>query len=122
MGKRVPSHCTAAGKALLAFQEDEEIACYINQPLKAITRHTITSSEDLWNDLINIRKQGYSISHGEYREMISAVAIPVFDDDNRVIVSLSVTKPTNLLSNGHIQRIVPALKNYGQLISEQLGY
>jgi len=122
MGKRVPSHCTAAGKALLAYQDEQEIARYINHPLKAFTKITITSPEELWNELLKIRKQGYSISHGEYREMISSVAIPIFDDENSITAALSVTKPTNLLTNGQIHRLLPEIKTYGRLISERLGF
>jgi IclR family KDG regulon transcriptional repressor len=121
MGRRVPSHCTASGKLLLAHQDEEEIARYITQPLKAYTNKTICSSEELWNELILIRKRGYSISHGEYREMISSVAMPIFNDDDDVIASLSVTKPTHLMQSLQIKQIVEQMRVFSRLISEQMG-
>ncbi len=120
MGKRVPAHLTAAGKALLAFQSDEEIAQYISKPLERSTEQTITCSDKLWNELIKIRESGYSTSFGEYQEMVGAVAIPIMDEEGKVMASLSVTKPKNLLNSNQIQRILPEMKMKGRIIAERL--
>ncbi|WP_017727646.1 IclR family transcriptional regulator [Halalkalibacterium ligniniphilum] len=121
MGKRLPSHCTAAGKVLLAYQDEQEIAHYLQKDLNAFTERTITSKEDLWNELIKIRRKGYALSHGEFRTGVSSVSVPVYDEFDRVVVALSVTRPTELMSSGQVERVKGEMEIYSRLISESLG-
>ena len=122
IGNRVPSHCTAAGKMLLAMQSEEEISSYLERDLVAYTDKTITSPEKLWNNLIEIRKKGYAISHEEFKNGVSAVALPIYDNSDQVIAAISVTKPTRFLrSTSQIEYILKEMRVYSRLISEKLG-
>ncbi len=121
MGKRIPSHCTAAGKVLLAYQDEEEIARFLQNELKPFTENTIISKEAFWDEMINIRRRGFATSHGEFRKGVSAVAVPIYDEFDKVVGALNVTRPTELFSSGQIERVKTEMSMYSRLISESLG-
>ncbi len=120
MGRRVPSHCTAAGKVLLAYQEEEEIARFFQSDLKKYTEHTIVAKEALWDELMKIRQRGFSISHGEYRKGVSSVSVPIYNEFDKVVGALSVTRPTELYTSGQIEFVKTEMEMYSRLISESL--
>jgi DNA-binding IclR family transcriptional regulator len=121
MGKRVPAHCTASGKMMLAHQDEAEINRVLQSDLKAYTRKTITSPDKLKAELKKIKEAGYAVSHEEFAEGMSSVAIPVYDDMSRVLAAICVTKPTSHLSSAQIQHLLKEMKMYSRLITEQLG-
>jgi DNA-binding IclR family transcriptional regulator len=73
----VPAHCTATGKALLAWRQrwrDSVLAC----PLERHTERTIVDPADLARDADATRARGYAMDDGEYENGVPAVAAPVF--------------------------------------------
>lgn len=121
MGKRVPAHCTASGKMMLAHQHDAEIKRVLQSDLKMYTPHTITSEALLSTELKKIKRLGFAVSHEEYTVGMSSVAIPVYDDMSRILAAICITKPTKHFSSAHIQHMLKEMKMYSRLITEQLG-
>ncbi|MCI3239779.1 IclR family transcriptional regulator [Streptomyces spinosisporus] len=62
VGRRLPAHVGALGKALLAERADTELP---EGPYEAMTPHTHTSRESLCADLAEIRARGYSVDREE---------------------------------------------------------
>jgi DNA-binding IclR family transcriptional regulator len=120
MGMRVPCHCNAAGKVLLAYQKEEEISRVLQGELKRYTPKTITSAEKLRAEIEKIRKMGYAVSDEEYREELFTIAAPVFDSGNHVVAAVSVTRPKQLVTSSEVEFIVRELKTCSRLISEKL--
>lgn len=58
VGRRLPVHSTALGKALLATHTDEEVRRLLPRRLEAVTQHTITDREQLVEELALVREQG----------------------------------------------------------------
>jgi DNA-binding IclR family transcriptional regulator len=73
----VPAHCTAGGKALLAYREPwaESI---LAEPLERHTPDTLTLSRALAANLAKVRDRGHAAEDGEYQQGVRAVAAPVF--------------------------------------------
>ena len=95
IGRRIPLTCTAAGKAFLAHLKDEELRNIVNRAgLKKYLSNTLTDLESLSEDLITSRERGYTIENDEFEEMITAVGVPVFDHNGRVICALSTIAPS----------------------------
>ena len=88
-------HCTAGGKAVLAHCDDAAVEATIERHgLPARTSNTITDPEALFEELEQIREQGYALNLGEDLEGIHAVAVPVvFEDEVRG--SLAVAGPAH---------------------------
>jgi DNA-binding IclR family transcriptional regulator len=79
-GKIVPLHCSAMGKALLAYLPEDRVKALIeSQGMKALTPNTITSYKALMKDLEAVRKNGFSVSNEEHVPGLFAVGAVVRD-------------------------------------------
>ena len=67
LGGRSPAYCVATGKALLAYAPTALIDS-ISLELKPFTAYTITSPNKLRNELEKVRRVGYAVHRGEWRD------------------------------------------------------
>ncbi|WP_424215619.1 IclR family transcriptional regulator [Streptomyces sp. BI20] len=65
VGRRLPVHSTALGKALLAGLPDEEVRRLLPARLASVTEHTLTDREALVEELAMVREQGYAVDRQE---------------------------------------------------------
>jgi len=76
IGLRVPAHCTALGKCLLAQLDPEQARAQVGpEPYPARTATTLTSWAVLGPALAAIRETGVSVSREEYERGLVAVAV-----------------------------------------------
>lgn len=95
VGRRVPLHCTAAGKALLAFQDPAVGRALMERlVLDRFTPQTLTTPESLQADLTLTRARGYSVSYEEHLPGVNSVAAPVMGRDNTPIGVLVALGPS----------------------------
>ena len=93
-GKRMPLHCTAHGKSLLAdFGLAELKALYGSTPLERYTPRTCVSLPDLAKACTSVRADGFSMDDREYLDDVSCVAAPIRDRGGLVIGSIGVSAP-----------------------------
>jgi DNA-binding IclR family transcriptional regulator len=93
-GARVPAHCTAVGKVLLAYRDPVEVQRFLRSTdLRRYTPQTITDPEKLEEALIEVRARGYAIDGREIVADIACIAAPVTDQFGTVIAGLSVSMP-----------------------------
>ncbi|GAB3031565.1 IclR family transcriptional regulator [Natronobiforma cellulositropha] len=110
IGKRVPIHASAAGKAILAHLPTEEVREIIDQHgLVALTEHTITDPDALFAELEEIRERGYALNNQENIDSLRAVGVPVLGNNDQVIGSLSVSGPTHRFKGQYVEREIPDL-------------
>jgi len=77
-GTRVPIHCSASGKLLLAhLPAAQRHALLDGLPLARYTSTTLGSREALEAEFRRIRKEGYSVDAEEFVEGLVCVAVPV---------------------------------------------
>ncbi|MCH0539589.1 IclR family transcriptional regulator [Streptomyces sp. MUM 203J] len=108
VGRRLPAHSTALGKALLATRADDEVRRMLPETLPAFTAHTVTDREALIEELAAVRALGYAVDREENTLGLRcfAVAVP-YRVPARDAVSCSV--PVARLTEAHEQRIKEAL-------------
>jgi DNA-binding IclR family transcriptional regulator len=75
VGRRLPAHSTALGKALLAQRSDDEVAALLPAELAAISPHTLTELPALFADLAVTRARGYAAERGENTQGLGCVAV-----------------------------------------------
>ena len=97
---RLPVHCTALGKVLLACGDDsrlQEFDCEVvaAEGLQARTKHTIGAREKFVEELRGVAVQGFAFDIEECEIGLFCVAAPVMDDSARVIGALSVSAPAH---------------------------
>jgi DNA-binding IclR family transcriptional regulator len=85
----VPAHCTAGGKALLAFR-DRWRESLLASPLEGFTKQTVTDAGVLRRELEAVRHLGHATEDSEYQPRMRAVAAPVFGAGDEVVAALSV--------------------------------
>ena len=73
----VPAHCTAGGKALLAWR-DRWRESVLGVPLELHTERTTVDPDVLRRELDDVRAVGHGTEDGEYVADNRAVAVPVF--------------------------------------------
>jgi DNA-binding IclR family transcriptional regulator len=122
VGTRIPIHCTALGKAILAFRPESEQAVFCAPgSLPAYTATTITSPKQLARQLAEIRRKGLAFDDEELYAGLRCVAAPVFDHTGSASFSLSLAGPSSRLSVADLQTIGHGLKQACGRISTILG-
>jgi DNA-binding IclR family transcriptional regulator len=94
-GMRVPLHCTALGKAVLAGLPEHESAQIIREVgMQQFTPNTITDTKTLQTHLQKIRQEGYAVDDEERLLGMRCVAAPIKNNNEDTIGAVSVTGPT----------------------------
>jgi DNA-binding IclR family transcriptional regulator len=108
IGRRLPAHATALGKALLATYLDDEVDLLLPTKLSALTSNTVTDREALYTELAETRLRGWSFERGQNTPGLGCfgVAVPG-QHPARYAVSCSV--PFARLTEEHQHQIVMAL-------------
>lgn len=123
VGRSLPLHATAVGKALLAFLPEEEIECMLKTlPLPALTPKTITTPAVLKKELARVQALGYSVNNEENEAETRALAAPIFGTDGRPMAAINLGATTLQLRSKDIPRLGPLVKEYALKMSKQLGY
>ncbi len=117
-----PAHCTATGKAALAFQPEATISRVIAVGLRSYTPNTITDVKSLRDELAAIRRRGYAVDNEELSLGIRCVGAPIRNMNGRVFASISVSGPTRRLTRNKIAATGRLVVQYADAISVQLGY
>lgn len=89
-GGRMPAHCTALGKVMLAFAPPAETERVIGAGLEARTEATIVDAGRLRTELDTIRSRGVAYDREEACRGVSCVAAPI-RGAGRAIAAVSAT-------------------------------
>jgi IclR family acetate operon transcriptional repressor len=104
VGVRQPAHCSALGKALLAWLtlEERQASVYVH-PLVRMTKNTITSLGELEAHLSEVRANGFATDNEERAEGIRCVASPIWDRTGRVTAALSISGASFRMVGEHLE-------------------
>ncbi len=123
VGGRAPLHCTAVGKAKMAFLREEDCDRVIRRVgLPRFTPNTITDPAALKAELALIRRRGYAVDNEEHEVGIRCVAAPIRDDSGAVIASCSISGPAGRMTDQRIAELAPEVMQAAEGISRRLGY
>jgi len=122
IGKRTPLHCTAVGKAIMAYLSEDKVSLIVKEKgLEKYTENTITDREKLEREFLKIRKQGYAVDNMEHEEGVRCIAGSIRDHTGEVIASMSVSGPAFRINESNIPNIAKKVKGYCDCISEKMG-
>ena len=125
VGERRELWYGSGGKAILAFMTDEEIDTVLKQfNTSGVTTladgRTITE-ETLREELAQIRKQGYSVAGGERYLEVYVVSAPIFNHNQEVIGSISVSGPMSRFNEEKANQYSTLIVEKAKKISSILG-
>jgi DNA-binding IclR family transcriptional regulator len=123
VGARLPAHCTALGKLLLALLPEEELERRLDgMPLEQLTKDSIVDPQALRRELKEIRSNGFAREDGESNPEVSCVAAPVWDVHGQNIAAMSIAVPTTRMDAEHRERMLEAVLDGARKLSSLLGY
>ena len=123
VGKRAPIHCTGVGKAILAYQTEEEVNRILDTvPLESYTEFTITDKDEIKQQLESTKVTGYSIDDEEIEIGLKCVAAPIFNFKGEAIASLSCASPKMRVNEERLPIVIEGVKKAAAEISSKLGY
>jgi len=104
IGSLAPLHCTALGKAFLAFGQAEPPS-----ELVGYTSRTLTTKQALAEDLARVRRLGYAVDDEEFANGVRCVARPIYDENGFMIAAVGLSGPS--------VRVNPArLAEFGRIV------
>ncbi|MEO9819638.1 MAG: IclR family transcriptional regulator [Paracoccaceae bacterium] len=121
VGTQVPFHCTASGKMYLSSLRADKLARLLQAfDLERRTEKTETDPVALRTELTVIKERGYSTDNQEFMDGMAALAVPIRDDQNRLLTTLSIHAP--LQRSGieglkvHLPRLISAAAQLEELV------
>jgi DNA-binding IclR family transcriptional regulator len=120
IGGRSPVYCVATGKALIAFQSNEHIKRVAGH-LRSQTPSTITNPARFMLEIDKIRRNGYAINQGEWREGVYGVAAPIFDSTGHAIAAIGLSGPASRFKPQKIKKFSGLLIDAALEITTSLG-
>jgi DNA-binding IclR family transcriptional regulator len=123
LGEALPLHCTAPGKAFLAFEPEDIVKSLLGDGLPKFTDRTVTERQTLGQQLKSVASQGYAVDMGEHIEDVRAVAVPIRDYTRSVVGTLAVAGPAYRLTAERIDKeLAPVVAKAGRELSSRLGF
>ena len=124
LGSRIPAHCSAVGKVLLAALPPEKLDRLIkSQGLPMRTENTITEREKFYDHLQQVSKRGYALDKEENEIGIRCAGAPIFDQSGEVIAAISLSVPTIRVKMRELETSLKDLViETANKISSKLGY
>jgi len=122
VGTHVPFHCTASGKMYLSSLSDSYLHRYVNAArLTAHTEQTITDRTALRAEIALTRERGHAEDNEEFMDGMIAIAMPVRDEQGRLLATVSFHAPTVRLdleaAQAHLDRLREAADELTRLVS-----
>lgn len=121
VGDRSRLHCTSIGKALLAYQSEDEIERVIEAGLPALTANTITDPAALRRELRQVRERGYAIDDHELYDYMRCIAVPVFERDSPVRMGISCSGPEGRFTHEYLEQLRGPMLAASRELTAKLG-
>ena len=114
---RVPLHCSALGKAFLAYGAELPAG-----RLARLTPRSVTNRNELEQQLTVIRERGWALADSELEIGLIAIAAPIFRESGDMIGALSISGPTMRMTREVTEQFAQLLLVQTALVSEKFGY
>jgi DNA-binding IclR family transcriptional regulator len=118
IGKRMEMHCTALGKAMLAYLPEPEVDAIIRK--HGLARHnenTIASSRRLREELERIVKMGYALDNEEDELGVVCIGSPILGPAGRPIAAISLAASTQEAALEDLARFSIELRQTARMMS-----
>lgn len=123
VGRRVPAHGTAIGKAMLAFQPREETLRRLNgAQLERLTPNTITDLDALLADLDKTVERRYSTDDEESNPDVCCLGAPIRNEHGVVIAGLSIAAHRTRMTPTRREELAQLVIRAGDYLSRRMGY
>ncbi|MGO8956663.1 MAG: IclR family transcriptional regulator [Streptosporangiaceae bacterium] len=120
IGRRLPAHATAAGKAILAYSDSGEVDKVLAAGLHSRTDNTITDPGEFLRVLEKVRMEGYATEVEEASANLSCFSAPVSGADGRARAGMTICVPTGRVGADRSAELIDAVRAGAQALSKAL--
>lgn len=122
VGRHMPIHCTAVGKALVAHLPEAEIKALLKtRGMRKRTSKTLVVCARFLQELERVRAQGYAVDDEENNYGVRCVAAPILDGSGQVVASIGVSGTTTQNDLAHLPKVAEWVRDAARKVSQQLG-
>ena len=122
VGERLPIHCTAAGRVMLAHLPPPWPEEFLRAArLAAVTRSSVTDRRALRRIVAEVREQGHAVTLGEAAEGVAGIAAPVFAARGEAVAAIMLAGPL-VRVQPRLASLVRRVRQAGRDLSRQLGH
>jgi len=108
VGTHTHMHCSASGKVHLAATSNERVEEILDEHgMPKMTPNTITSREELFEELTEIRDQGVAFNDEENLLGLRAASVPVRCPDGRLCGAVSLSESVGEMQNNKFYDKIP---------------
>lgn len=121
-GKRLFLHCTAMGKALLAWQPPEKFKGLIERiELTRPTERTITDRKKLVEHLEMVSERGWTLDDQENEADIRCVAAPIHNIEGEVSAAISISGLASQFNGEYLNELSKIVRAACEKLSQRIG-
>lgn len=120
-GEVGPFHSTASGLSVLAFGDKKLAKRVLSGILEPKTKFTLTDAAELEAKISSIQELGFSESNHTNEEGVHGLAAPVFDRSGLACGAVSVSTPSQRVTEESRLASIPVVINSARLITEGTG-
>ncbi|SAL68326.1 4-hydroxyphenylpyruvate dioxygenase [Caballeronia udeis] len=120
LGSRLPAHCCALGKALLASMDDSGVCALLPTRLEPITERTVTRRADFLKQLDEVRRSGLACEREEVSSGLTCFAAFIGVTMLGKRVALSTSLPLERLDARREKQIAVSIVGMASRIGEAL--
>jgi DNA-binding IclR family transcriptional regulator len=122
-GKLFDLHCSAPGKALMAFMPEVLRNSFLQKMKYEIyNANTISNEADYLEELEKVRKLGYAVDREEELHGVICVGAPIFNYSNAPCGAIWLSGPKDRLPDNIIEQHAATILSYTHTINFELGY
>ncbi|QWF22405.1 IclR family transcriptional regulator [Nocardioides sp. LMS-CY] len=121
IGDRIPAHCSAGGKALLARLDGPAFDQLYAQGLPLWPTASITTTGDLRRHLQGVRRCGYGVNQDETEDAVSGIGVVVTDPSGHPVAALTLAVPSARFDRRQVTGYLDALGEAAALTGSRLG-
>ncbi|GGC83821.1 IclR family transcriptional regulator [Thalassobacillus devorans] len=123
IGRRVPIHTSAVGKALVSSKDNQELKKLLKgYHFTKRTENSIGSEGDFIKEINQVRASGFAVDNEENEVGIVCVSVPIKDYSGKTIAAVSMSTPAASATDETLAYFVKLLKECTNRISRELGF
>lgn len=93
IGASMALHTSSSGKAFLARLPDDEARQILARPLERATPNTVVDFDILWEQIQQVREQGYALNVAENRPDVCAIGSAIVNASQRPVATVTISMP-----------------------------
>ena len=121
IGTRTPLYIGASCKSMMAYLGEEKQLQVLDK-FNVLPEDTTYQQTDLYQELDQIKQQGWCYTCGEYSDHVFGLSVPLFDKKHQVIASLTIAGPEYRIDEARKNEMLVILKLKATEVQQMINH